>query len=338
MTEFIVKLNRLEIYEHLSDFCHERQEAIGPYLENYSYEAWANRALAGTLGKAEKSDFLNLVVKGFWWISEDSDRVGSGPYAIVRLLPVNDKTLVKVLDMGEFDYSIDNPFDEARTKHCADFCQAVKARFAGLALLEEFQSEQAPAQQEKPIEIRTYLDGSLGDIDTNLTEFCKEYHGNSKNIFSIESFFRWIRTDSKISFPIMHLTFTPTGGIKDDGPFGEIEITRKSDNRSEMRCKIFDSDLASDVQDYCQVIINKLSADFGQQASRPEIGPDGQQKLYIESVRNQLENARRALAILEQQAAGYTSLTMPVHLQIDLESKRKEVEKLENALSQWLGR
>lgn len=38
--------------------------------------------------------------------------------------------------------------------------------------------------------------------------------------------------------------------------------------------------------------------------------------------------ARRALAILERQAAGYTSLTLPAHLQIELEEKRAEVARL----------
>jgi len=42
-----------------------------------------------------------------------------------------------------------------------------------------------------------------------------------------------------------------------------------------------------------------------------------------------LRMARRALAILEQQAAGYTALSLPVHLQIELEEKRREVAALE---------
>ncbi len=45
-----------------------------------------------------------------------------------------------------------------------------------------------------------------------------------------------------------------------------------------------------------------------------------------------LRMARRALAILEEQAAGYTSLTLPVHLRIELEDKRREVEELERRL------
>ncbi len=39
--------------------------------------------------------------------------------------------------------------------------------------------------------------------------------------------------------------------------------------------------------------------------------------------------ARRALAILEEQAAGYTALTIPAHLKIELEAKRREVAELE---------
>lgn len=44
-----------------------------------------------------------------------------------------------------------------------------------------------------------------------------------------------------------------------------------------------------------------------------------------------LEIAKRALAILEQKAAGYTILTIPVDLRIELEDKRKEVTRLENS-------
>ncbi len=43
--------------------------------------------------------------------------------------------------------------------------------------------------------------------------------------------------------------------------------------------------------------------------------------------------ARRALAILETQAAGYTALTIPAHLQIELEEKRREVVDLEARLN-----
>ena len=60
-----------------------------------------------------------------------------------------------------------------------------------------------------------------------------------------------------------------------------------------------------------------------QQATGPEAGTHEQKRAA-------LETARRSLAILEQRAAGYTSLTMPAHLQIELEDKRKEVEKLES--------
>lgn len=47
-----------------------------------------------------------------------------------------------------------------------------------------------------------------------------------------------------------------------------------------------------------------------------------------------LEKAHRILAVLEEQAAGYTSLTVPAHLQVELEEKRKEVARLEKRLAQ----
>jgi len=45
-----------------------------------------------------------------------------------------------------------------------------------------------------------------------------------------------------------------------------------------------------------------------------------------------LEMARRSLAILEVQAAGYGKLQIPTHLRIDLEEKRREVAELETRL------
>lgn len=48
-----------------------------------------------------------------------------------------------------------------------------------------------------------------------------------------------------------------------------------------------------------------------------------------EDLTTALERARRALAILEAQAAGYTVLTIPAHLQLELEEKRREVADLE---------
>jgi len=49
---------------------------------------------------------------------------------------------------------------------------------------------------------------------------------------------------------------------------------------------------------------------------------------------NALTMARRALTILEEQAAGYTALTIPVHLQLELEEKRREVTELEARIAQ----
>jgi len=49
----------------------------------------------------------------------------------------------------------------------------------------------------------------------------------------------------------------------------------------------------------------------------------------IETLSRTLTMARRALTILEEQAAGYTALTIPVHLQLELEEKRREVAELE---------
>jgi hypothetical protein len=47
-----------------------------------------------------------------------------------------------------------------------------------------------------------------------------------------------------------------------------------------------------------------------------------------ESLKQQLAMARRSLNILEGQAAGYTVLTIPAHLQIEVEEQRRKVEGL----------
>jgi nucleoside phosphorylase len=49
-------------------------------------------------------------------------------------------------------------------------------------------------------------------------------------------------------------------------------------------------------------------------------------------LRPALEMAKRSLRILEAQAAGYGTLQIPAHLQIDLEQKRREVKELEARL------
>lgn len=51
-----------------------------------------------------------------------------------------------------------------------------------------------------------------------------------------------------------------------------------------------------------------------------------------ESIKQQLAMARRSLNILEVQAAGYTALTIPAHLQIEIEEQRRKVETLEQKL------
>jgi hypothetical protein len=50
------------------------------------------------------------------------------------------------------------------------------------------------------------------------------------------------------------------------------------------------------------------------------------------SVSPALEMARRSLAILEEQAAGYTTLTIPAHLRLELEDKRRQVAELEKQM------
>ncbi|MDY6876880.1 MAG: hypothetical protein SWK90_11860 [Chloroflexota bacterium] len=57
-----------------------------------------------------------------------------------------------------------------------------------------------------------------------------------------------------------------------------------------------------------------------------------------ESLNHQLEMARKTLNALEVQEAGYTVLTMPAHLQVELQEQRRKVAKLERKLAECLGR
>lgn len=55
------------------------------------------------------------------------------------------------------------------------------------------------------------------------------------------------------------------------------------------------------------------------------------------ALEQQLKTARMVLGVLEQQAAGYTALSIPAHLCIELEEKRKEVQSLEERITQLSG-
>ncbi len=63
---------------------------------------------------------------------------------------------------------------------------------------------------------------------------------------------------------------------------------------------------------------------------------DGSEMNECESLKQQLAMARRSLNILEVQAAGFTALTIPAHLQIEVEEQRRKVEGLEQKLRDCL--
>ena len=50
-----------------------------------------------------------------------------------------------------------------------------------------------------------------------------------------------------------------------------------------------------------------------------------------------LSTAKMILTVLETQAAGFTYLTIPAHLKVQLDEKRQEVESLEARLAQLPG-
>jgi hypothetical protein len=57
-----------------------------------------------------------------------------------------------------------------------------------------------------------------------------------------------------------------------------------------------------------------------------------------ETLRQTRDTAQAVLAVLEKRAAGYTSLTIPAHLQVQLDEKRQEVTSLQMRLDQLEGR
>ncbi len=53
-----------------------------------------------------------------------------------------------------------------------------------------------------------------------------------------------------------------------------------------------------------------------------------------ETIERTLNKAKSILAVLEEQAAGYTYLTIPAHLKVELDQKQQEVATLEAQLNQ----
>ena len=53
----------------------------------------------------------------------------------------------------------------------------------------------------------------------------------------------------------------------------------------------------------------------------------------VSAIERQLEQGRRLLAVLEEQAAAYTTLTIPAELQVNLENQRAKIAHLEARLS-----
>ena len=78
----------------------------------------------------------------------------------------------------------------------------------------------------------------------------------------------------------------------------------------------------------CARLRPQVDWDSGPAPERQSATPAGNRS----ALERALTMARRTLSILEEQAAGYTNLTMPVHLKIELEEKRREVAELEARL------
>lgn len=81
-------------------------------------------------------------------------------------------------------------------------------------------------------------------------------------------------------------------------------------------------------------VINRKRPDISLSGERGHGGRESEAMSDADRQRLQraLAMARRSLSLLEEQAAGYTSLTIPAHLRIELEDKRREVDTLEKQL------
>jgi nucleoside phosphorylase len=76
-----------------------------------------------------------------------------------------------------------------------------------------------------------------------------------------------------------------------------------------------------------------VSIDWRQRKGEESLQPEESGGMKdLEMLKPVLEMARRSLGILEERAAGFGKLHMPVHLQIELEAKRQEVLALEAQL------
>ncbi len=70
--------------------------------------------------------------------------------------------------------------------------------------------------------------------------------------------------------------------------------------------------------------LSQLQGMLSEHMDRPFEPPDARR----DSLRAQLDMAEKVLAVYEQQAAGYTTLTIPAHLAVNLEEQREKVARL----------
>ncbi len=72
--------------------------------------------------------------------------------------------------------------------------------------------------------------------------------------------------------------------------------------------------------------------DWGDTPTVPGPSPSAPSNAERDSLRAQLDRARKILAVLELRAAGYTTLTTPAHLAVELQAQQKKVALLRERL------
>ncbi len=126
--------------------------------------------------------------------------------------------------------------------------------------------------------------------------------------------------------------------IEDHEPFTELRHRfAPGDNVDDLIDEIFEfcrvhmrwDELLAFVAEYAQDTYNRFAQRWGWPQTQPAASSPAIDRQTVERA---LRMARRTLAILEEQAAAYTALTVPAHLRIELEEQRRKVAELEARL------
>jgi hypothetical protein len=145
----------------------------------------------------------------------------------------------------------------------------------------------------------------------------------------------WVRPDGILSLYTYHLIEALKGGANQPGDrlvtiFNVMTHLGKTVSESARNlCRAEQTPFCDAATEDFPVAMLRGGKGLPSQTQSPELP---RVMTHQEVMTPALAMAKRSLAILEKQAAGYTSLGRPVHLQIELEEKQREVAELEARL------